>query len=154
VQSHHEAVVLVGKNRTESAPPWAMDLYERPLIYYPVSFQLWGQNLLILGRMGAGCMFTHFLLYICLTTHETPLPPPSLLPKCEEQRVWMIYRELGFLAVAWSGSSPTPSPSYSVFLCLAGRAFWRGGRSRIIQQRESLVLFESSNILWWIYDLL
>ncbi len=35
VQSHHEAVVLVGKNRTESAPPpgYRTSLYERPFIY-------------------------------------------------------------------------------------------------------------------------
>ncbi len=43
----------------------------------------------------------------------------------------MIYREQGFLAVVCFGSSPTPSPSpvskflsLSVFLCVAGRAYW------------------------------
>jgi hypothetical protein len=42
----------------------------------------------------------------------------------------MIYREPCFLAVVRFGSSPTPFPSArclssSVFLCVAGRAYWR-----------------------------
>ncbi len=49
----------------------------------------------------------------------------------------MIYRGPRFLAVAWFGSSTTPSPhylpsasclSFSVFLCVAGRAYWRERR--------------------------
>ncbi len=44
----------------------------------------------------------------------------------------MIYRESGFLAVVWFGSSPTPFPplhesclSFSVFLCVAVLVYWR-----------------------------
>jgi hypothetical protein len=50
----------------------------------------------------------------------------------------MNYRGPGFLAVVRSGSSPTPTPfssatclCFSVFLCVASRAYWRnkgGGR--------------------------
>ncbi len=64
---------------------------------------------------------------------------------------WLIYRGSGFLAFIWYGSSPTPylpfpttnCLSFSVFLCVAGRAHWqeRGGagglgRSQIIRLRE------------------
>jgi hypothetical protein len=49
---------------------------------------------------------------------------------------WMIYRWPGFLAVIRFGSVHNPSPpplpsasclSFSVFLCVAGRAYWRVG---------------------------
>ncbi len=45
---------------------------------------------------------------------------------------WMIYRRPGFLAVVDFGSSPTHLSSasclsFSFFLCVAGRAYWRGG---------------------------
>ncbi len=49
---------------------------------------------------------------------------------------------------------PLPSAScifFSVFLCVADRAYWRRrgwGRSQIIQRRESLVLFKTFNTLW------
>ncbi len=46
----------------------------------------------------------------------------------------MIYRIPSFLAVVWFGSTPAPSPlfrqqivSFSVFLCVAGPAYWREG---------------------------
>ncbi len=48
----------------------------------------------------------------------------------------MIYRGSGVLAVVLFGSSPTTSPpaasclSFSVFLCVAGRAYWRRGRGK------------------------
>ncbi len=59
----------------------------------------------------------------------------------------MIYRGPGFLAVVWFGSSPQPltplpSPSrlsFSVFLYIAGRAYWqeRGlGRNQIMRRQE------------------
>ncbi len=46
---------------------------------------------------------------------------------------WAIYRGPGFLAVEWLGSSSTPPPPlpsanylyFSVFLCVAGWAYWR-----------------------------
>ncbi len=42
--------------------------------------------------------------------------------------------------------------SFSVFLCVDRQAYWRErgrvGRSKIIRQRESLVLFKSLNTLW------
>jgi hypothetical protein len=49
---------------------------------------------------------------------------------------WMIYRGPGFLAIEWFGSSPVPLPllqsasclSFSVFLYVAGRAYWRERR--------------------------
>ncbi len=68
----------------------------------------------------------------------------------------MNCRGPGFLAVEWFGSSPTPPPppsasclSFSVFPCVASRAYWResGGcaRSQIIRPRESLALYKSFN---------
>jgi hypothetical protein len=68
----------------------------------------------------------------------------------------MIYRGPDFLATVWFGSSPSPpSPasclSFSVFLCVAGPAYWwekRGrGRSQIIRRRGSLVLYKAFNTL-------
>ncbi len=40
---------------------------------------------------------------------------------------WIIYREPGFHGVVCFGSSPTRSPTrpFSVFLCVARRAYWR-----------------------------
>jgi hypothetical protein len=44
---------------------------------------------------------------------------------------WMFYSGQGFVAVIWFGSSLTPPllsascPSFSVFLCVAIRAYWR-----------------------------
>jgi hypothetical protein len=74
---------------------------------------------------------------------------------------WMIYRAPSFLAVVWFGSSPTPFPipfpsasclSFSVFLCVAGRACWRErGRARgakSYDHRESLALYKLFTTLW------
>ncbi len=64
---------------------------------------------------------------------------------------WMIFRGPGFLAVICFGSTPT---SFSVFLCVAGRAYWQeiGGRgwvgSRIIRPEESPALYKSLNNIW------
>ncbi len=75
-------------------------------------------------------------------------PPPS-------RKNWMIYRGPGFLSFVYFGSPP-PLPaasclSFSVFLCVAGRAYWRegveGGRCQIIRRRESMVLYKSFNTL-------
>ncbi len=72
------------------------------------------------------------------------------------QRV-LIYRWPGFLAIVWFGSSPTPSPlpssrclSFSLFLCVAGWAYWRGrglGRSQIIWWQEGMLLNKLFNTL-------
>ncbi len=74
---------------------------------------------------------------------------------------FLLFRGLGFLAVVWFGSSPTPFPplpsasclSFTVFLCVAVRAYWRergrgaGARSQIIRPQESLALYNSFNTL-------
>jgi hypothetical protein len=72
----------------------------------------------------------------------------------------MIYRGPGCFVVEWLVSSPTPTPlswarclSFLVFLCVAGRAYWRvrggkgWGRSQIIRRRESLAFYKSFNTL-------
>ncbi len=57
-------------------------------------------------------------------------------PAIKVAKYWVIYRGPGFLAVVWFGSSPAPLPpalpsatasclSFAVFLCVAGRAYWR-----------------------------
>ncbi len=81
----------------------------------------------------------------------------------ESRESWIIYREPGFLAVVWFGSSPfPPSPHFPQspvsklslfpFLCVAGRAYWRerggGEREAVIRRRESLVLYKSFYTLW------
>ncbi len=70
---------------------------------------------------------------------------------------WMVYRRPGLKAIVWLGSSSTSLPllssasclSFSVFLCIACRAYWRErggvGQDKIIRRRESLVLFKSFN---------
>ncbi len=73
---------------------------------------------------------------------------------------WMIYLGPGFLAVVWFGFSLTPSPlfrqlvsspfSQSSWTSLLTGGRGRGwGRSQIIQQLESLVLYKSFNTLWY-----
>jgi hypothetical protein len=85
---------------------------------------------------------------------------------------WMIYREP---SIVWFGSSPTPSPSpspvsnlslFSVFLCVAGRAYGREReagrwwRSQIIRRWESLASITHSmfscthlSICWFIWNI-
>ncbi len=68
-----------------------------------------------------------------------------------------IYRGPGFHAVVWFGSSPTPSPLYTlsklsllVFLCRRSSLLRGGGGvGKIIWPRESLALFISSDTLWF-----
>ncbi len=73
--------------------------------------------------------------------------------KCEDREYWMIYRGPGFLPIVWFGPSPSPSSvgilslfskssSVSQVELTDGRG--GGGRSQIIQQRESLVLYNHS----------
>ncbi len=82
------------------------------------------------------------------------------------RQYWMLYREPGFLAVAWFGSSSTPFPS--TFRQKARPAthkktgkeiektFWRErgrgrGRSQIKGPQESLVLYILfSSTLWYL----
>ncbi len=79
------------------------------------------------------------------------------------QRVFNDLKMTRLLFVVWSGwllphsFPPPPSASclsFSVFLCVAGRAYWwerreKGwGRSQNIRRRESLVLYKSFNTLW------
>ncbi len=72
----------------------------------------------------------------------------------------MIYLGPGFLAVVWFGFSPTPSPLFRQLVASSfSQSSWsslltggrgRGwGRSQIIQQLESLVLYKSFNTLWY-----
>jgi hypothetical protein len=85
------------------------------------------------------CIFLHPAISdhsICTSDrdHATSRKSQILRPR----EYWVIYRGLGFLVVVWFGSPPTPFPpllsasclSLSVFLCDAGRAYWRkkGGR--------------------------
>jgi len=67
---------------------------------------------------------------------------------CTRRReYWMIYRGPGFLDVVWFGPPP---PSFSGFLCVAGRIYWREegvGQEPIIWGRESLVVYKSVNTL-------
>jgi hypothetical protein len=74
--------------------------------------------------------------------------------------IYMIYIGPGFLAVVIFGFSPTPSPlfrqqvassfSQSSWTSLLTGGRGRGwGRSQIIQQLESLVLYKSFNTLWY-----
>jgi len=77
----------------------------------------------------------------------------------------MIYRGQGFHAFVWFSSSPTPFPplpsasclSFSVFLCVAGRAYWGekwvgDGWNQIIRPRERLALYKPFNTLWKIHN--
>jgi hypothetical protein len=63
-----------------------------------------------------------------------------------------FYSGSGFLAFTCFGSCPTfPNSKLSLFLCVAGQAYGRGGwgcgRSQIKRWRESLVLYKSLNTL-------
>ncbi len=82
---------------------------------------------------------------------------------------WMISRGPGFLADVIFGSSTTPSPpppschcqaschSFSVFLCVVGRAYLTGGGGgwggRGANSYESLVLYKAFKLSGW-YSLL
>ncbi len=96
--------------------------------------------------------------------HDRCMPPSTLCAraKCTAREYLILYRGPGFLAVVWYGSSPlhlTPPhpsascPSFSDFLCVAGRAYWQecggGGRSQIIRRWESIVLHNTFNNLSW-----
>jgi hypothetical protein len=78
------------------------------------------------------------VLHPSLVTHRTPSDYTFLYI---HSKTWwflreelMIYRGSGYLAVVWFGSKPAPFPlpfpsvnclSFSVFLCVFGRAYWR-----------------------------
>ncbi len=93
------------------------------------------------GEMGVDCGLTRLAQ---LSTEN---------PSASSREYWMIYRGPGFLAVVLFGSSPFRRLSFSVFLCFAGRAYWRAGRgvwqrSQILPWRESLVLYKKFHTLW------
>ncbi len=71
---------------------------------------------------------------------------------------WLV-EDQAFLAVVWFGSSPTPLPwanclSFSVFLRVAGRAYWRErGGGGVVEEpnhktaRESMAFYKLFNTL-------
>ncbi len=81
------------------------------------------------------------------------------------RQYWMIYRWLGFLALAWFGSLPFSFPlplsrqqvfSLSQFSCVSPVELMDGrergwGRSQIQWPRDSLVLYKSFNSHWGDY---
>jgi hypothetical protein len=106
----------------------------------------------------------------CLDSLKIKNTGTGLEEKESTRDYWMIYRGPGFFAVARCGSSPTPFPSFppasclsfSVFLCVAGQAYWRekGGRGEVMEEiqitwrRERLILCKSFNTLWKVRSLL
>jgi hypothetical protein len=69
---------------------------------------------------------------------------------------WMIYRGPSFLAIVWFGSSLIPSHplshlSFSVFLCVPGRPYWRvsGMRWERSQIKEKLFFYKLFSTFWW-----
>ncbi len=93
-------------------------------------------------------------------------PSSSLLSQCyvssslwgSSREYWMIHRGPGFLVVEWFGTPPTTPPvlpwtrclSFSVFLSVAGQAYWqeKGREAKLCEPRVSLVLYISFNTLW------
>ncbi len=94
------------------------------------------------------------VLYPSLATHKTPSDHIFLYIHSQTwwlfpREDWMIYRGSGYLAVMWFGSTPAPFPlplpsanclSFSVFLCVFGRAYWRdrgwGGEGVGLESRK------------------
>ncbi len=85
-------------------------------------------------------IFCFLLIYSFFIPHWLQLLSPSwrsyfLLLSLPPREYWRIYRGSGFLVVVWFGSThllPLPWASclsFSVFLCVAGRAYWleKGG---------------------------
>jgi hypothetical protein len=79
---------------------------------------------------------------ICICPFESAVS----LADCREY--WMIYRWPGFLAVEWFGSSHSPPLllrsssclSFSVYLCVAVRAYWRergGGNLKLYAGKKA-----------------
>jgi hypothetical protein len=73
------------------------------------------------------------LVPVSTTIHMQLITEPTAkVPTHSTREYWMVYREPGFLALGWFGSSPTPFhplPSasclfFSVFLCVTGQAYW------------------------------
>ncbi len=69
---------------------------------------------------------------ILSNSSSTPLTVCAMEERCWVGVVfmaedWMIYRGPGSLFHARSLPPPLPSASFSVFLCVAGRAYWREG---------------------------
>ncbi len=92
-----------------------------------------------------GFFFTYYgmqavLIFLCENIHWS-------------RYYWMVYIGPSFLAVVWFGSPPHPLPpplpsasclSFSVFLCVAYRAYWRERSGKgVIRRRESLILYKS-----------
>ncbi len=77
--------------------------------------------------------WSFFVIYKCFSI---PCHIHALFGVPPTSEYWMIYRGPGFLPIVLFGSSPTPFPplrsasclSFSVFLCVAGRAYWREKR--------------------------
>jgi hypothetical protein len=78
------------------------------------------------------------VLHPTLATHKTPSGLSFLYIHSQtwwfSREDWIIYRGPGYLAVVWFGSKPAPFPlpllsanclSFSVFLCVFGRAYWQ-----------------------------
>jgi hypothetical protein len=89
----------------------------------------------------------------CVVSRLLALHKSRSMQACPERIEWLVEDQafsasyaLGFFP---NGPSPLPSAcclSFSVFLCVAGRAYCRGGwsRSQIIRRRASLVLYNHS----------
>jgi hypothetical protein len=82
---------------------------------------------------------------------------------CIAESIKWFTKDQAFWRLYYSAHSPTHFPShfsklslFSVFLCVAGRAYWReegGGwaRSQIKLPRESLALYKLFNTLWVLF---
>ncbi len=107
--------------------------------------------------------FSHVTKHSCRSSCIATYFPLMTVSLCIRED-WLFYRRPSFLAVVWFGSMPPPPPppfpvseffSLSQFTCVLTFQFndGRGGRgrawSRIIPQRESLVLYKSFNTLCW-----
>ncbi len=106
----------------------------------------------------------HCILYLIVLFMVVGQPDQSYLAV---RQYWMIYRGPGFLRSYNSAPRPPPSSPllsatclyFSVFLCVAGRAYseGRGGKgwswSRITQPKESLALCKSFNTFCFLYKL-
>ncbi len=72
---------------------------------------------------------------------------------------YVYQRPFAHVKTVYQRNAPSPVPqasclSFSVFMCVAGRAYWLkregGGRRRqIIRWRESLVLYKYSTLSYW-----
>ncbi len=96
------------------------------------------------------------------------LPCMATIDQIYHESIELYIEEQAFLRSFDLADSPLPSASclsFSVFRCVAGRAYWRETeerergweRSQIIRRRESLILYKPFNTLWhagystWLY---